>query len=239
MPDDDKMSSIQNILERITKDKERVNDNFFLLSVTYDKISKKYNAISLSVLVMSAIVTLTEAVKMTILDFVNRKELDVDTELISFVVNILILTLGTVITVLSSIVKFKNYRDIMEKLRDNESILAVYKEKYNKKYDKVLNMITFEDLSDENLKNVYDKLTEYNNQIDNVNVLEHVRTDDIIRIKKYKAQFDIEMQRIEADKQVAISNYIVRPDGETVADNGISRLMSIEKIKRNLLCMRR
>lgn len=239
MPDDDKMSSIQNILERITKDKERVNDNFFLLSVTYDKISKKYNAISLSVLVMSAIVTLTEAVKMTILDFVNRKELDVDTELISFVVNILILTLGTVITVLSSIVKFKNYRDIMEKLRDNESILAVYKEKYNKKYDKVLNMITFEDLSDENLKNVYDKLTEYNNQIDNVNVLEHVRTDDIIRIKKYKAQFDIEMQRIEADKQVAISNYVVRPDGETVADNGISRLMSIEKIKRNLLCMRR
>lgn len=239
MPDDDKMSSIQNILERITKDKERVNDNFFLLSVTYDKISKKYNAISLSVLVMSAIVTLTEAVKMTILDFVNRKELDVDTELISFVVNILILTLGTVITVLSSIVKFKNYRDIMEKLRDNENILAVYKEKYNKKYDKVLNMITFEDLSDENLKNVYDKLTEYNNQIDNVNVLEHVRTDDIIRIKKYKAQFDIEMQKIEADKQVAISNYVVRPDGETVADNGISRLMSIEKIKRNLLCMRR
>lgn len=38
-----------------------------MLSATYDKVFKKYNAISLTILILSAFVTLIEAVKMTIL----------------------------------------------------------------------------------------------------------------------------------------------------------------------------
>lgn len=230
--DKNKTSMLQ-LLERISKDKDAISDKFFLLSATYDKICKKYNDMSMAVLMLSAMVTLIEAIKMTILDYVKSNSIDIDTEMISFVVNILILTLGTVITVLSSTIRFKNYREIMQKLRDNEGILSVYKEKYNKKYDKVVNMIAFNDLSDKSVKHVYDKLCDYNNQVESINVLEHVRMNDVIRINRFKAKFDVEMKRIDAEKQAAIGNYSL--EGETLPNNCLGKLISIERIKRSLL----
>ena len=122
------------ILQRISFDRNKLNDKIFIMSAAYDDIYRKYNVISLLVLILSSIATLFEAFRLSISDVLTNTEYEPSIQIISFSINITTLTIGTIITVLSSIVRFRNYRETLEQLKDNLTIFIGYRDKYNKKY---------------------------------------------------------------------------------------------------------
>ena len=71
-------SAVIDLLESIATERDKVSHKFFILSAAYDKIFKKYNLISLTILILSAIVTLIEAIRLTIIDLIKNKNYDVD-----------------------------------------------------------------------------------------------------------------------------------------------------------------
>jgi hypothetical protein len=200
--------AVVDLLNHISTDKEKTNDKLFIISAAYDKVNKKFNEISLCILILSSIVTLIEAFRLSIVEFVsNNPSWMANNDIISFIMNIITLSIGTVITVLSSIIRFKNYREILEQLKDKQGLLIAYREKYNKKYEKVLNLLAFDNLAPEDIGSINDKIAEYDNDIKTINVMEYLKNEDIIRFNKYKAYFDYEIRKIDIDKAVAIQKY--------------------------------
>jgi len=207
-PENKQYNAVTNLLDKIILDKEKTNDKLFILSAAYDRIFKKFNTISLAILILSSIVTLIEAFRLSIVEFSNNADwLNINTVIISFIVNILSLSIGTIITILSSIVRFKNYREILEQLKDKQNLLINYRDKYNKKYEKILNLLAFDCLSIEEIKTINEKINEYDNEIKTINVMEYLRNEHILRFNKYKALFDFELRKLEIDKYNAIQKY--------------------------------
>jgi hypothetical protein len=205
------LEAVNNLLNHISTDKEKTNDKLFIISAAYDKVYKKFNNISLCILILSSIVTLIEAFRLSILEFVNNNpNIAADTYIISFTMNIITLSIGTVITILSSIIRFKNYREILEQLKDKQNLLIGYREKYSKKYEKLLNLLAFDNLTKEDLVSINEKIIEYDNDIKTINVMEYLRNEDIIRFNKYKAYFDFQIRKINIDKEIAIQRYETR-----------------------------
>lgn len=232
--------AVVNLLNHITTDKEKTNDKLFIISAAYDKIYKKFNNISLCILIMSSIVTLIEAFRLSILEFVNNNEnIQADVYIISFTMNLITLSIGTVITILSSIIRFKNYREILEQLKDKQNLLIAYREKYNKKYEKVLNLLAFDNLSLEELKNINEKIVEYDNDIKTINVMEYLRNEDILKFNKYKATFDFEIRKIDIDKEIAIQKYEnqagIKLEDIQNKKKDINKYMTIKRLKEYLL----
>jgi hypothetical protein len=232
--------AVVDLLNHIATDKEKTNDKLFIISAAYDKVYKKFNNISLCILIMSSIVTLIEAFRLSILEFVNNTEnVDTDNSIISFTMNLLTLSIGTVITILSSIIRFKNYREILEQLKDKQNLLIAYREKYSKKYEKVLNLLAFDSLNIEEIKQINEKIVEYDNDIKTINVMEYLHNDDILKFNKYKAYFDFEIRKIDIDKEIAIQKYETQA-GITIQDiqnkkKNINKYLSVKKIKEYLL----
>lgn len=201
--------AVMQLLNHIAENKSKTNDKFFILSAAYDKLYKKYNNISLLILILSSVVTLVEAFRLSIVDFVNKSD-DTDkahVEIISFCMNLITLFTGTIITVLSSIIRFKNYREILEQLKDKQNLLISYREKYSKKYEKILNLLAFDCLTKEDVVSIQDRIIEYDNDIKTINVMEYLRNEDILKFNKYKAHFDFEMYKMDIDKDIAIKKY--------------------------------
>ena len=245
--------AIIDLLNHITRDKEKTNDKLFIISAAYDKVYKKYYGISLSILILSSVVTLIEAFRLSIIELINNKNTDsTNIPVITFVMNVLTLTIGTVITILSSVIRFKNYREILEQLKDKQNLLINYRDKYNRKYEKILNLLAFNNLTLEELKIINEKISEYDNNIKTINVLEYIRNDDIIKFNRYKAYFDFALKKIDIDKEVAIYNYEtnhgLKEDAKDNKNNKdkdnknqkdrddiILKYMSIQRIKNILL----
>ncbi len=232
--------AVVDLLNHIATDKEKTNDKLFIISAAYDKVYKKFNNISLCILIMSSIVTLIEAFRLSILEFVNNNvNIVADVGIISFTMNLLTLSIGTVITILSSIIRFKNYREILEQLKDKQNLLIAYREKYSKKYEKVLNLLAFDSLNVDEIKQINEKIIEYDNDIKTINVMEYLHNEDILRFNKYKAYFDFEIRKIDIDKEIAIQKYESQA-GITLQDihnkkKNINNYMNIKKIKEYLL----
>lgn len=229
-------SIVANLIENILQNKEKTEEQIFIITAAYDKIFKKYNFISLFIMILSALVTLLEALRLSIVDFVNKKDYVIDIDLVTFVMNLNILIIGTIITILSSIIRFRNYREILEKLKDKENSLIVYREKYNKKYEKLLNLIAFDNVTDDNLKEINDKVNLYDENVKTINVLEYLRNDDIIKFHKYKAYFDLELQKIELNKLKALNDN-QNKYGINISSNNYSlhKLITIENLKKKIL----
>lgn len=227
-PENKQYNAVTSLLDKIILDKEKTNEKLFILSAAYDKIFKKFNSISLAILILSSIVTLIEAFRLSIVEFSNNADwLNINTVVISFAINILTLSIGTIITILSSIVRFKNYREILEQLKDKQNLLINYRDKYNKKYEKILNLLAFDCLTIEEVKTINEKISEYDNEIKTINVMEYLRNEDILKFNKYKAIFDFELRKLEIDKYNAIQKY------EKHAGLGIDFINS-EKKNKNL-----
>jgi hypothetical protein len=200
--------AVMHLLNHISNNKSRTNDKFFILSAAYDKLYKKYNNISLLILILSSVVTLVEAFRLSIVDFINKSDNDTShIEIISFCMNIMTLFTGTIITILSSIIRFKNYREILEQLKDKQNLLINYREKYSKKYEKILNLLAFDCLTKEDIISIHDRIIEYDNDIKTINVMEYLRNEDILKFNKYKTHFDFEMYKMDVDKEIAIKRY--------------------------------
>lgn len=238
------------LLNHITRDKKKTNDKLFIISAAYDKVYKKYYGISLSILILSSVVTLIEAFRLSIIEFINNKNTDsTNIPVITFIMNIITLSIGTVITILSSVIRFKNYREILEQLKDKQNLLINYRDKYNRKYEKILNLLAFNNMTLDELKNINEKISEYDNNIKTINVLEYIRNDDIIKFNRYKAYFDFALKKIDIDKEVAIYNYETNhglkedardnkdkdDKNQKDRDDIILKYMSIQRIKNILL----
>jgi hypothetical protein len=225
------------LLDHITKDKEKTNDKLFIISAAYDKIYKKYYGISLSILILSSIATLIEAFRLSIIDFVNKSSLDANIYVINFTMNVISLIFGTVITVLSSIIRFKNYREILEQLRDKQNLLINYRDKFNKKYESVLNMLAFDNLTSHDVKSIYAKISQYDSDIKAINILQYIRNDEIIVFNKYKADYEFALRKIDIDKEFAIERYeqkvIAKKEGKNISTNNRANITNeIEQVEQ-------
>ena len=206
MKEKQQYASAMTLLDTIRNDKENTNKMIFILNSAYDKIHKKYNSISLAVLILSSVATLIEALRLSIVDFVGNYE-NVDLNTISFTMNIFILFIGTIITVSSSIIRFRNYREILEQLKDVLALLISYKEKYDKKYLKVLNLLAIDEITPEEIAKISEKLSEYDNAIKAIDINQFIRNHEIIKFNEDKAAYDFKMRKIDIDRRLAINKY--------------------------------
>ena len=201
------------LLQRITHDRNKINDMIFIMSAAYDEIYKKYNIISLCVLVLSSVVTLTEAIRLSMMEYIHQNEIE-NTKNISFIMNIMTLSFGTIITILSSIIRFRNYRELLEQLKDNLTLLVSYRDKYSKKYYLVLQWTVIDSISNEELKILDEKIQKYDDDIKSINVIQFMRICDVIKFNRYKAFFDVELQRINMKKNIEIQKIIEKSQNQ-------------------------
>ena len=186
------------LLMFIKESKIKVNNYLFIITSKYDNLYYKYNTITLFVLVLSTIITFNEALRLTFINYINSNDnTNLSAPLISLILNIISLCFGTLLTILSSIIKFKNYSIKMENLKKMQEILFNYKNLYNKQKQ----LIIFFDINgiftDELFDNLYNKIIEYNNDIKEINIFEEIRVNDLTKIYNNKQKHDIEIEKIK------------------------------------------
>jgi len=206
--DDEEYDKKDPLIRKILKDKEKLNKNLFILSVKYDRICYKYNTISLTIMILSTISTFIEAARLTMTEYLrnNQNALIINVDIFTLSINILMLVLGTVITILSSIVRFKNYRETMEKLKNYQNIIVKYKILYDKQIDIIK---TFKsnnkELDDETFKELNNKLREYNKEVnENINLIEDIRNDDKVKLQQFKHIFDIKLDKMKQERNLEL-----------------------------------
>jgi len=206
MPRDilDEIKQHQNIktllLDKIKKDKAGISSKMFILSAAYDEIYSRYNGFSLAVLILSSLGTLTEAFRLSTVEYLKKNTSEEDIEKISFGVGVFLLFNGSVITILSGIIRFRNYREMLEELKNKRIQLVTIMDKYSIKYNQIQNMCLLNLMTDEKIKVFRDKLEEYNNTVISVNLSQYIRNNDLIKYNKFKANYDIQMKRIDIEK---------------------------------------
>jgi hypothetical protein len=142
------------LLEIIKNNKKKIINNLYIVSSKYDLIYYRYNRITLLILIISTMITFIEAIKLTLINYDTQY---VDSKLSSFIAqetlslifSVVSLSLSTLLTILSSIVKFKNFKENMDKLKSIHDTLFNYKNLYDKqkeliKYYKISNDLTEE-----------------------------------------------------------------------------------------------
>lgn len=212
------------LLKNIKDNKKKITTSLYIISAKYDLIYFRYNRISLLILIISTLTTFIEAIRLTLINYQNdiedQNQYTVDKnetivikskntmssiiskDTISLIINMISLFLGTLLTVLSSIVKFRNYRENMEKLKNIHDILFNYKNMYNKQKD----LIDYFVLSNNLTVELFDKLVEnvesINKEIKDINIFENIRIKDIIKFNRIKVNHDIELKKLTNKREL-------------------------------------
>ena len=168
------------LLEFIELSVRKINNNLHIISFKYDIYYNKYNNISLTILIFSTLITFIQSVHLFILYNINN----VNKDEIIFITTLISLFISTLLTILSSIIKFRNYTIIMSKLKDIQNILFSYKLSYNKQKQLLLFFDINGKLDNKIFDNLYNKIFEYNNEIKDINIYENISINDIIKFKK-------------------------------------------------------
>lgn len=195
------------LLKNIKDNKRKITTSLYIISAKYDLIYFRYNRISLLILIISTIITFIEAIRLTLVNYQNdNKEsemgLIISKDTITLIINLFSLVLGTLLTILSSIVKFRNYRENMEKLKNIHDVLFNYKNLYNKQRD----LIEYFTISNNLTPELFDKLVEnvetYNKEIKDINIFENIRIKDIIKFNHIKVNHDIELKKLTNKREL-------------------------------------
>ena len=195
------------LYKSIKENKKKITTSLYIISAKYDLIYFRYNRISLLILIISTITTFIEAVRLTLINYQNdnidsEMSLVISKSTISLIINMISLMLGTLLTILSSIVKFRNYRENMEKLKNIHDILFNYKISYNKQKD----LIDYFSLSNTLTIELFDKLVEnvenMNKEIKDINIFENIRIKDIIKFNRVKINHDIELRKMTNKREL-------------------------------------
>jgi len=189
---------INKLLHKIEVSKNDVSSRLFIVSEAYDKYLYEYYIISLIILILSSIITFIEAFRLTILELnENKKELNY----VNLTLNIFSLISGTIITILTSITRFKNYRETLEGLKESQAKLVLYKNKYIKQK----NIIYFNHIKDiineKDIIIISNKISKYEKGIKSINYFQFIRNKDIITYNKNKAKFDLSIFKIKKNAQ--------------------------------------
>jgi hypothetical protein len=161
-----------------------------------DKINTTITKIK-TLFIFSSFVTFIEALRLIIIEYVNKSEQSlINIHLLSTLINVLVLSFGIMITILSSYIRFKNYREILEELREKQNVMIEYIDKYKKQKDNLeyIYKIKEDNIKFEELEKIKDDIAEYDTKIESTNILEYLTTKDIIRFNKYKGDFDLQLK---------------------------------------------
>jgi len=181
----------EQLLDMIRENKKKITTSLYIVSSKYDFIYHRYNKISLLILTLSTIITFVEAIRLTIVNYdtqYNESQVRkyISHETISLIINILSLSLSTILTILSSIVKFKNYKENMDKLKNIHDTLFNYKNLYDKQKE----LIKFFKMNNNLTDDLYEKLKEtvegYNRDIKDISIFENIRNEDKLNLIKLK-----------------------------------------------------
>lgn len=200
---------IDDLLEIIKTNKTKIINNLYIISSKYDVLYYRYNSISLAILILSTIITFVEAIRLTLVNYdttYDKSKIStvIATETISLIINILSLSLSTILTVLSSIAKFKNYKENMDKLKNIHDILFNYKNMYDKQKELIKFFKTSNELTETIYKEIHQKVEDYNKEIKSISIFENIRNSDIIRFNKIKADQDVKLKKILEEREVKL-----------------------------------
>tara|TARA_B110000483_G_scaffold108307_1_gene131998 strand:- start:1167 stop:1892 length:726 start_codon:yes stop_codon:yes gene_type:complete len=185
----------------IIKKTDKISDKLQYVSIKFDIVKNKFNSYSLTILVVSAMITLSDAVKLLIIQFVGKNNLNTDPNTIDFVLNILSLMMGTYMTVIASIIRFQNYREKMEKLKEMQDKLIHVKALYNRELA-VLRLNKNEEKT--LVEDVQDKLSEYDSIVDEVNIISEITNEEMIIFSKKISDFKLQITTIKNDENTRL-----------------------------------
>jgi hypothetical protein len=187
------------LLKSIKENKKKINTSLYIISAKYDLIYFRYNRISLLILIISTLTTFMQAISLTLVNYENNSSglsAYISKETITLIVDLFGLFLGTLLTILSSIVKFRNYRENMEKLKNIHDILFNYKIMYNKQRDLIDYFVLSNNLSLETFDKLVQNIENINREIKDINIFENIRIKDIVKFNRIKVDHDIELQKL-------------------------------------------
>ena len=203
---------VDNQLTKINDTITKIKNQLFIAIVAYDEYFKSYYKLTLYLFYLSSIVTFIEALRLIIIEYVNKSDqLWINVNLLSTIINVLVLLFGISITVLTSIVRFRNYREILEKLREKQNIMIEYIDKYKKQRDNLnfLLLTKVEDIKIEEIEKIKNDIAKYDTILVSTNIIEFLTTKDLIRYNKYKIKFDKEMKKLKDEDERTILGGIV------------------------------
>lgn len=197
------------LIEMIKYNKKKIINSLYIISSKYDLIYFRFNKISLSILIISTIITFVEAIRLTIVNYDTQFEGSrisqyISHETISLIINIISLSLSTILTILSSIVKFKNYKENMDKLKHIHDTLFNYKNLYDKQKELIKFFKMNNSLTDELYEKLRDTVEEYNRDIKEISIFENIRNQDIIKFNKIKVDHDIKLQQLATKREIEL-----------------------------------
>ena len=188
---------VKNLIKQINNTIEKIKIKLFIAISAYEKNYKKYYIITVTLFILSSLVTFIEALRLIIIEYINKNDqLLINVNLFTTLINVLILSLGIVITVLSSIIRFKNYREILEELREKQNIIMEYIDKYTKQKNNLeyIYQIKRDDIKYEEIEIIKNAIAEYDTKIKSTNILKYLTTKDIIKFNYNRTKFDLKIK---------------------------------------------
>jgi len=186
------------MIEVMQNQKTKLGDELQLISLKYDNISKMFNLYSMAILILSAFITLFDALNLLVIQFMKTYNYtNEDLTAVDFVVNIFTLIMGTALTIISSVIRFKNYREKMEKFKDIQEKLITIKGNYTKD-------ITILQLSDDDktIDMVQQNMKENDNVLNSVNIVSEISNKEIVRFLNYMSEFKNKITEIKTKEVV-------------------------------------
>jgi hypothetical protein len=214
------------LLDLIKDNKKKITNNLYIISCKYDIIYYRYNSISLSLLIISTIITFIEAIRLTIVNYDTQfqgseisKHISQDT--ISLIINCVSLSLSTILTILSSIARFKNYKENMDKLKVVHDTLFNYKNLYDKEKDLIHYYMINNELNYEIFKKIQDTIEDYNKEIKSINIFENIRNTDIIKFNNIKVNHDLRLHQLSSKREIELLriNKFTKKKKEDITNN--------------------
>ena len=197
----------EKLLNMIRENKKKISTSLYIISAKYDLIYFRYNRISLLILIISTLITFIEATRLTLVNYENDNDNDnlskiLSKDTLSLIINLLSLFLGTLLTILSSIIKFRNYRENMEKLKNIHDTLFNFKCLYTKQKDLIDYFSISGTLTLELFEKLVDNVENINKEIKDINIFENIRIKDIIKFNKIKVRHDIQLKELTNKREL-------------------------------------
>jgi hypothetical protein len=214
-----KKEVVINQIEKINTTITKIKTKLFIATAAYDKFYKLYNLITITLFILSSVVTFIEALRLIIIEYVNKGDhLLINVNLLTTLINVLVLSLGIMITILSSYIRFKNYREILEELREKQTIMIDYIDKYKKQKNNLeyLYQIKEDNIKFEEIEKIKNDVAEYDTLIKSTSILEYLTTKDIIKFNSYKGDFDLKIKetilKFKKDSKAIEEKYKEKPN---------------------------
>ena len=233
---DRKDNIVNNQITKINDTISKIKNQLFIALVAYDEYYKKYYTITLILFITSSLVTFIEALRLIIIEYINKNDqllIMINEKLLTTLINVLVLLLGIFITILSSVIRLKNYREILEKLREKQNIMIEYIDKYKKQKDNLefLHLTKEDDIEIEEIKN---DIAKYDTILVSTNILQFLTTKDLIRYNKYKKNFDIDKNDMTLQYQKKLKDLKDKENEMTLEDKKKLKMLKCEDKEKNI-----